>query len=81
LVTFKELITNAKYIFWSYEFTRCSPEIKHLLTNVAQSCTAAMKHSELTTMTGGAAAAEVDVNGRIDAAGVNKGASVVSSRP
>lgn len=38
LITFIELIKNAQYGFWNYEFTRYSPEIERLFDSVAKSC-------------------------------------------
>merc|ERR1712194_995286 len=38
LITFIELIKNAKYKFWSHPFTRCATEIEKVFENVARSC-------------------------------------------
>jgi len=38
LITFIELIKNAKYRFWSHPFTRCATEIEKVFENVARSC-------------------------------------------
>jgi len=38
LITFIELIRNAKYQFWSHSFTRCATEIEKVFENVARSC-------------------------------------------
>jgi CCR4-NOT transcription complex subunit 1 len=38
LITFIELIKNAKYHFWSHPFTRCATEIEKVFENVARSC-------------------------------------------
>lgn len=38
LITFIELIKNAKYQFWSHPFTRCATEIEKVFENVARSC-------------------------------------------
>ncbi|KAJ9513070.1 hypothetical protein QJQ45_029442, partial [Haematococcus lacustris] len=38
LITFLELIKNPRYAFWTYEFTRCAPEIERLFKSVASSC-------------------------------------------
>ena len=38
LITFIELIKNAKYAFWSHPFTRCATEIEKVFENVARSC-------------------------------------------
>jgi len=37
LITFIELIRNAKYQFWSHPFTRCATEIEKVFENVARS--------------------------------------------
>jgi len=37
LITFIELIKNAKYQFWSHPFTRCATEIEKVFENVARS--------------------------------------------
>lgn len=51
LITFIELIKNAKYQFWSHPFTRCATEIEKVFENVARSCMLP------TAMRGGAAMA------------------------
>merc|ERR1712085_127029 len=38
LITFIELIKNAKYKVWSHPFTRCATEIEKVFENVARSC-------------------------------------------
>lgn len=40
LITFIELIKNARYAFWSKAFTRCAPEVERLFESVARSCMA-----------------------------------------
>lgn len=44
LITFIELIKNARYNFWSHEFTRCAPEIEWLFDSVAKSCMVPMQN-------------------------------------
>jgi len=38
LITFIELIKNARYNFWAHNFTHCSPEIEKVFESVARSC-------------------------------------------
>jgi CCR4-NOT transcription complex subunit 1 len=38
LITFIELIKNARYNFWGRAFTRCAPDIERLFESVARSC-------------------------------------------
>jgi CCR4-NOT transcription complex subunit 1 len=37
LVTFIELIKDPRYVFWSYDFTRCAPDIERLFESVSRS--------------------------------------------
>jgi CCR4-NOT transcription complex subunit 1 len=38
LITFIELIKNARYNFWSHSFCKCAPDIERLFESVARSC-------------------------------------------
>jgi CCR4-NOT transcription complex subunit 1 len=46
LITVIELMKNPRYKLWSYDFTRCAPEIERLLDSVARSCNAKTEASE-----------------------------------
>eukprot|EP00004_Rigifila_ramosa_P003722 TRINITY_DN1396_c0_g1_i5.p1 TRINITY_DN1396_c0_g1~~TRINITY_DN1396_c0_g1_i5.p1 ORF type:complete len:1958 (-),score=482.55 TRINITY_DN1396_c0_g1_i5:140-5680(-) len=38
LITFVELVRNARFNFWQHSWTRCAPEIERLFESVARSC-------------------------------------------
>ncbi|KNC49335.1 CCR4-NOT transcription complex subunit 1 [Thecamonas trahens ATCC 50062] len=47
LVTFKKLVKNASYDFWSFGFTSCDAKVEQLLESVARSCRASAPGAEM----------------------------------
>jgi CCR4-NOT transcription complex subunit 1 len=57
LITFIELIKNARYNFWAHNFTHCSPEIEKVFESVARSCMGP-GHTGITTASSSSQAAD-----------------------